>query len=79
MENNGTNGDVNTDSDHSPPSVKQPSSQPLSTARKVIQLKIDNPLLTNGINYLFIWNWLIDITVHGFNWWKFYITHLLLN
>lgn len=48
MENNGTNGDVNTDSDHSPPSVKQPSSQPLSTARKVIQLKIDNPLLTNG-------------------------------
>lgn len=54
MEKNGTNGDVNTDSDHSPPSVKQPSSQPLSTARKVIQLKIDNPLLTNGINYLFI-------------------------
>lgn len=50
MENNGTNGDVNTDSDHSPLSVKQPSSQPLSTARKVIQLKIDNPLLTNGIN-----------------------------
>lgn len=48
MENNGTNGDINLDSDHSPLSVKEPSIQPPSTARKVIQLKIDNPLLTNG-------------------------------
>lgn len=50
MEDNGTNGDINTDSDQSPLSVKESSIQPLSTARKVIQLKIDNPLLTNGIN-----------------------------
>lgn len=50
MEDNGTNGDINTDSDQSPLSVKESSIQPLSTSRKVIQLKIDNPLLTNGIN-----------------------------
>nr|XP_011432463.2 uncharacterized protein LOC105331820 isoform X3 [Crassostrea gigas] len=48
MEDNGTNGDINTDSDQSPLSVKESSIQPLSTSRKVIQLKIDNPLLTNG-------------------------------
>lgn len=48
MEENGTNGEV--DLDHGPVEVKGPSIQSPLTARKVIQLKIDNPLLTNGIS-----------------------------
>lgn len=50
MEENGTNGEV--DLDHGPVEVKGPSIQSPLTARKVIQLKIDNPLLTNGISYV---------------------------
>lgn len=45
MERDGTNGEV----DHGPIEVHGSSIQQSLATRKVIQLKIDNPFITNGI------------------------------
>jgi hypothetical protein len=48
MDREGTNGEI----DHGPVEVRGSSLQQSLATRKVIQLKIDNPFITNGITKL---------------------------